>query len=134
MSDRGIKQGSFKFLGFTFYIGKARSGASIVKVKTAKQTFADKLGMVTDWCKKYRNTYRLAVLWKAFLIKVRGHINYYSVTYNFKSVSAFIYRAERIFFKWMNRRSQKKSFNWGKFKLYKQLKPLPKVKVIHRLY
>ncbi|MFQ5633626.1 MAG: group II intron reverse transcriptase/maturase, partial [bacterium] len=44
--------------------------------------------------------------------KLRGYYNYYGVIGNFASLKAFFYQAKRILKKWLNRRSQKKSYNW----------------------
>ncbi len=133
-SRKGIRQGSFNFLGFTFYVGKSRMGYPIVKLKTARKTFSTKLKMITLWCKINRNRYRLAALWKSFIIKMRGHLNYYGVSHNSEMVECFLTRSVRIFFKWINRRSQKRSFNWKKFTLYTRLRPLPVVSVVHPLF
>lgn len=131
---RGIDQGTFKFLGFTFYIGKSRKGKWIVKIKTNQKTFANKLKEITKWCKENRNRFRLAYLWKIFQSKIRGHINYYGVSHNGWKVGDFVTEATRIFFKWINRRSQKKSFSWEKFNLYVKNNPLPEVRIAHRLF
>lgn len=64
-----------------------------------------------------------------FRAKLRGHIQYYGGTH----VNKFLYEATKIGFKWLNRRSQRKSFNWEKFKMYIKLNPLPTVKIVHRL-
>lgn len=130
----GVKQGVINFLGFMLYIGKSRRGKVIIKLKTAKKTFSNKLKMMNEWCRINRNKYRLAALWKSFIAKMRGHINYYGISHNFKAISDFLHRSKRMFFKWINRRSQKKSFNWAKFSLYEKLKPLPKLRIVHRLF
>ena len=130
----GEKQDDLNYLGFTFYFGRSRKGKAIVKVKTNKKTFTKKLKEITGWCKANRNVYRLGELWKTFISKVRGHIQYYGVSHNCKMVNCFVREATRAFFKWVNRRSQRKSFNWEKFSLYMELRPLPVVKVIHRLF
>ncbi len=132
--EKGFEQETFKFLGFTFYIGKARSGKLVIKIKTAKKTFANKLKEITKWCKVNRNRYRLAYLWKIFQSKIRGHINYYGVSHNFESTEKFVYKAKMIFFKWINRRSHKRSFNWENFDNFLRVKPLPKVVIRHRLF
>lgn len=132
--EKGKKQGTFNFLGFTLFIGRSRKGRPIVKIKTAKKTFATKLKAISEWCKKNRNNYRLAELWKSFRAKMKGHINYYGISHNFERMAEFINQAKRIFFKWMNRRSQRKSFNWKKFSLYEMVKPLPKPAICHRLF
>ena len=39
-----------------------------------------------------------------------------------------------IAYKWLNRRSQRKSFNWEKFILFIERNPLPKTRIVHRLF
>jgi len=59
--------------------------------------------------------------------KLRGYYNYYEVIGNYDSLAEFFYHAKRNLFKWLNRRSQKKSYNWEAFaqmlKTYKLAKP-----------
>ncbi len=130
---RGIKQGSFEFLGFRFYLGKTLKGATIPKVKTSGKRFRSKLNNVTAWAKKVRNRIPLGEIWKTFCAKLRGHVQYYGVSFNFKLVAKFIYEAKKIIFKWLNRRSQRKSFDWNKFDLFVKKHPLPAAKIVHRL-
>ena len=132
--SKEIKQSSFDFLGFTFYIGRSRNGAAIPKLKSSGKRLRAKLSRVNQWARMVRNRYDLLQIWTWFCAKLRGHIQYYGMSHNFEMISTFIYRATRIFFKWINRRSQKKSFNWKKFNLYMELKPLPKARIVHRLF
>lgn len=130
----GIRQESFDFLGFTFYLGKSRRGYIIPKVKTSGKKFRAKLNNVTAWCKTVRNRMPLGKIWKTFQSKIRGHVQYYGVSHNTDKVDEFIDRATKILYKWLNRRSQKKSFNWGKFQKFIGKNPLPKARVIHSLF
>lgn len=61
---------------------------------------------------------KMKKLWFRFISKQRGYIKYFAVSLNTLMMSNFIYKPIHIFFKWMNRRSQKKSFNWNKFCLF----------------
>jgi RNA-directed DNA polymerase len=131
---QGVEQGTFDFLGFTFYWGKARSGRVIPKLKTKAKTMRAKLKKVKEWIKKIKNSKPLRQIWKTFIAKLRGHINYYGVSHNAESVSKFLDKAERIVFKWLNRRSQRKSFTGDQFAKYRNAHPLPTVKIIHRLF
>jgi len=45
-------------------------------------------------------------------IKVIGHLNYYAITDNLKRCSYYVYRVTRILFKWLNRKSQRKTYTW----------------------
>ena len=132
--EAGKKQGVFNFLGFTFYWGRTRKGKAIPKLETCGKRLRSKLKNVTVWIKQVRNKYRLGHLWKVFCSKIRGHIQYYAVSFNSSRVSTFVEKATEIFFKWINRRSQRKSFDWEKFILFRGKFPLPKVVVCHPLF
>jgi len=132
--DRGVKQGNFDFLGFTFYIARSRKGRVIVKLKTSSKRMRVKLRNVKYWIKKNRHTAKMKILWQKFCIKLQGHIRYYGVSFNSNTVSSYCLKAVRIFFKWINRRSQRKSITWAKFSLFIARFPLPKVKVCHPLF
>jgi RNA-directed DNA polymerase len=131
---KGIEQGTFDFLGFTFYWGRARSGRVIPKLKTKAKTMRAKLKKVKVWIKEIKNKMPLKVIWKTFIAKLRGHINYYGVSHNANNVSKFLNEAKRIVFKWLNRRSQRKSFTGEQFEKYPKTHPLPTVKIVHRLF
>lgn len=131
---QGEKQGSFDFLGFTFYLGRSRRGKILPKLKTSGKKFRFKLNNVTVWCKAVRNKFGLAKIWNRFQAKIRGHIQYYGVSHNTDKVDEFIDRATKILYKWLNRRSQKKSFDWVKFNKYIAINPLPKATVKHFLF
>lgn len=128
------KAAAFDFLGFTFYLGRSRQGRIIPKVKTIGKRMRLKLKKVKEWARAVRNKIQLNEIWKIFCLKLRGHINYYGVSHNFKRVQTFIWQAVRILFKWLNRRSQRKSFDWESFAKYIKVNPLPKVKIYHSLF
>lgn len=130
----GIKQEGFDFLGFTFYLGKSLRGAVIPKVKTCGKRYRSKLNKVKDWVKQIRNQEPLGNIWKTFCSKIRGHVQYYGVSFNIKAVKKFLREAEKIMFKWLNRRSQRKSFEWDKFRKFQKEHPLPEAKVRHKLF
>lgn len=133
-AGQGIPQGTFDFLGFTFYWGKARNGRIIPKVKTRGKTLSTKLAKVEKWARENRNKAPLKQLWKTFCAKLRGHIQYYGVSFNISRVQTFVWGATRVVFKWLNRRSDKKSFTWDKFKLYLERHPPPEAKICHALF
>lgn len=130
----GIEQGVFEFLGFMFYLGKSKRGLTIPKLKTKPKAMISKLKKVTEWIKQVRNRERFKEVWKTFKAKMRGHIQYYGVSFNSDEVNKFVRQSQRILFKWLNRRSQRKSFTWDKFKRFLEGNPAPKVRVIHKLF
>lgn len=131
---KGVKQGAFDFLGFTFYIGRSRRGLAIPKLKTRGKSFRDKLRNVNLWCKRCRDSARMPALWKVFCVKLQGHISYYGVSHNIHRVVDFIHKARRAFFRWMNRRSQRRSLNWEQFLLFEKRFPPPCAQVVVRLF
>lgn len=132
--QEGKKQGAFHFLGFTFYWGRSRKGVVIPKVKSHGKRVRSKLKNVNEWAKQVRNKYRLAYIWKLFCSKLEGHIRYFGVSFNYGGVKGFVLKAVSILFKWLNRRSQRKSFDWEKFNLFLKEHPLPIIKVYHSLF
>ena len=132
--QRGIPQGTFDFLGFTFYWGKTRNGKIIPKLKTSSKTIDNKLEKVKIWIKDIRSKARMKEIWGTFCAKIRGHVQYYGVSFNSKQIQKFTYEAIRIVYKWLNRRSQKKSFTWEKFEKFRERHPLPRAVICHPLY
>ena len=131
---QGDLQGTFDFLGFQFYLGCSRRGVIIPKVRTSGKRIRSKLKKVNQWAKEIRNKYRLKQIWGLFCVKLQGHVRYYGVSFNDHGVNLFLDKAKIIMFKWLNRRSQKRSFDWDKFNLFLQRNPLPKVRVYHKLF
>lgn len=129
-----IKQDVVDFLGFTFYWGRSQKGAIIPKVKTNGSRLRKKLKSVNVWAREVRNKAPLKEIWSTFCQKLEGHIRYYGVSFNVKMVENFLDKATRILFKWLNRRSQRKSFDWEKFKLFIKRYPLPKARICHVLF
>jgi RNA-directed DNA polymerase len=128
------RPGVFDFLGFTFYWGRSRNGAPTPKVKTNGKRMRAKLKSVNVWGRTIRSRYPLKHIWSVFCAKLRGHIQYYGVSFNTRAVQTFLMKATRILFKWLNRRSQRRSFNWEQFALFIKAHPLPRATVCHPLF
>ncbi len=124
----------FDFLGFTFYWGRSRRGRPIPKVKTSGKRLRAALKRVQLWAQAMRSRERLLTLWRTFCAKVRGHLRYYGVSFNQRALSAFVYYATRIMYKWLNRRSQRRSYNWEQFRRYIAAHPLPRPVICHPLF
>lgn len=132
-SPSEVKKAKFDFLGFSFYLSQSRKGKLIPKLRTIGKRFRNKLNDVAQWCRRNRHRGRLLGIWRTFVRKLQGHVNYYAVSYNGPNVKRFITAAVRIFFKWMNRRGQKRSFNWEQFQLFLKRFPPPKPNIRHNL-
>ena len=104
----------FEFLGFEFYWGKDRGGRPHLKRRTSRKKLKASLNRFAAWCRENRNL-RLMTLFRRLNAKLRGYFNYYGVVGNYASLNQFFWQAMRILFKWLNRRSQRRSFNWQGF-------------------
>jgi RNA-directed DNA polymerase len=71
---QGIKQETFDFLGFTFYLGKSRKGYYLVKLKTIAKRISLKLKKTNDWARSIRNKTSMKHIMKTEVAKLRGHI------------------------------------------------------------
>ena len=100
----------FDFLGFEFFWGKDRGGRPHLKRRTSRKKLRASLKRFTEWCKESRNL-RLGELFRRLNAKLRGYYNYYGVIGNYVSLMQFFQQAIQILFKWLNRRSQRRSYN-----------------------
>lgn len=100
---------SFSFLGFTFYRGRQGS-RNILKIKTQKERLHKAITEFYDWIKSSRNRMKLSALWSLAKAKIMGHANYYGYWMNGTKINHFYSEAWRALFKWLNRRSQKRSY------------------------
>ncbi|WP_414714938.1 group II intron maturase-specific domain-containing protein [Sporomusa sp.] len=95
--------------------------------KTSKKKYRASLLRCKDWIKDNRHMPTRDFM-KKLKIKLQGYCRYYGVTGNRPAVSNFVDEVKRLIFKWLNRRSQRKSFGWDKFNLFLKKYPLPQVK------
>ena len=102
-------RGSFNFLGFTFYRGK-QGKRKILKIKTQKEKLIKGINEFYDWIKSNRNRMKLSELWKIAKAKIIGHLNYYGYAMNNLKINHFYFKVKDALFKWLNRRSQKRSY------------------------
>lgn len=116
----------FNFLGFTFFWSKDyKSTRRMLRVKTAKTTLAKKIQEFESWIKENRGRKKLDELWRLSAAKLRGHYNYYGLSMNRPKLNHFYYAVTGSLFKWLNRRSQRRSFTWEKFGKRLSHFPLP---------
>ncbi len=106
---------SFSFLGFDFWWGMDRHRRPHVKRRTMRTRVRRGLRELTAWLRKERHS-GLRKVMQSLGRKLLGHWNYYGVHYNSESLWEFYRQAQRIVFKWLNRRSQRRSYSWDRFK------------------
>ena len=109
---RGEKPEEFTFLGFTHYCGKTRKGNFRVKRRTSRKKFAQSLREFTEWARKSRSVLRKGEMLRRAKVRIDGHLNYYAITDNLWKCSAYRHYATKILFKWLNRKSQRRTYTW----------------------
>lgn len=125
------KPDTFDFLGFTHYCSTNRNGKFRVKRKTSRKKFKQKVQEFKIWIKENRNL-PLKDIMATVRRKLIGHYNYYGITDNSYSISKYYYSVIHLLLKWLNRRSQRRSYQ-TKEEFTTMIKgfdlPIPKIKV-----
>ena len=109
------KSEAFTFLGFEYRWSMSRSGKPLVKMRISKKKFKLAISNLLSWIKKNRSNLGTKELFIKLRQKLQGHWNYYGVCGNFEMLWKYYHQALEMMFKWLNRRSQKKSCTWGRF-------------------
>jgi RNA-directed DNA polymerase len=122
---------SFTFLGIEFRWGISRMGRNIIKRRTDRKRQKRAIAEITEWCRENRH---LSIRKQKEIMKqkLQGHYNYYGIRGNYQSIAQFYMVAIRTWYKWLNRRSQRRSFVWKDF--YKMTKEyeIPRPRIVER--
>lgn len=120
------KENIFNFLGFTFFWNRNQGWRKIsLVIKTQGDRLAKKTKEYTEWIKLSRSRMKRSELWSLTAAKLRGHYEYYGYYCNRGKLMLFYRNVIGDLFKWLNRRSQKKSYTWPQFKHLLKSDPLP---------
>jgi group II intron reverse transcriptase/maturase len=108
--------GRFTFLGFDFFWRKTLRNPKHRKVtrNTNGKKFRASLAALKEWLRKARSKPLRDIL-ATLRRKLQGYWNYYCVIGNSEKTGTYAHHARCLVFKWLNRRSQRKSFNWTEF-------------------
>ena len=135
---RGLgKPETFDFLGFTFYCSEnGKKEFFRCKVKTSKKKFRSKVKTMKEWIRDNR-VMPVGELIKKINQKIRGHYQYYGVTDNTRGVKSYQNVVKWQLFKWLNRRSQSRSYTLDTFfngllKTFPLLEPTIKMSLFYR--
>lgn len=130
----GRRANTFDFLGFTHYCGLNRKGFFLLGRKTSGKRFRKACTAIYNWLRRIRNVMDIKDWWPSLAAKLRGHYNYYGVSGNSQMVANFGYVTIRAVNKWLNRRSQRKSFTWKQLNAYLAHYPLARPRIVHNFY
>ena len=108
------KNGTFEFLGFEFRWGWGRWGKPALKRRTSRKKYRASLASFHEWCRKHCRM-RKDRFFAALNAKLRGYYHYYGIRGNFDSIDDFFYQVTRMLYRQLNRRSQRRSYNWKGF-------------------
>jgi len=122
---RNSKQ-RFEFLGFEFYRGKGRQGFNVLQRRTSRKKYKAALANFKAWCKSHCHLPK-PVLFAKLNQKLRGYRQYYGIRGNYDSLHDYFHHIRAILYKWLNRRSQRRSYNLTGFRAllkdFKLIKP-----------
>jgi len=102
-------------LGFELYWGKDRMRKAWLHRRTAKKKFRRAVKDIGDWIKENRHK-PIAYFFKAINRKLRGHFQYFGLIGNSNWLWQYHKEVVGRIYKWLNRRSQRKSYSWATFK------------------
>lgn len=121
---------SFDFLGFEYRWATSQAGKPLMTMRTAKKKFKIALTAILSWIKKERCKMGTSDILSKLRQKLQGHWNYYGVSGNSEMLNRYYWKVSRIMFKWLNRRSQRRSCNWQVFSDMLNYFKIPKPRII----
>jgi len=128
---RKYENTSFEFLGFEFRWAVSRNGKDIIKRRTSRGKLRKSIKAFSLWCKD-NSSKRIRKIVEMLNSKYRGYFNYYGVIGNSEGINEFYGATLKILYKWLNRRSQRKSFNWNEFNVKMKWYGLIKPRVVEK--
>ena len=124
---------TFDFLGFTLYWGRSRDGRWMIRCKTRRASLRRAIQSVSDWCQRHRHL-SVKDQHAALSRRVQGHFNYFGVNGNLRSLQLIVLATERVWFKWLARRSQRGRLSWVRFRDILVQFPLPRPRITVQIW
>ena len=109
-----VSRETFDFLGFTHFNSKTRKGYYTVGHKISRKKKKQFKSNLKKWVKKNRDK-QFDEFMKKLNKKLTGSFNYYSLSGMIREVRNLWNHAQYVTFKWLNRRSQRRSFKLERF-------------------
>ena len=110
-----------------------KGGGWHVASKTRKTRLTRAIVRVYEFCRGQRHK-PIPMQHPALVSRIRGHLVYFGVNDNDRSLYALVYWATKAWHKWLNRRSQRSRLNWERFQDLLKDYPLPQPKVYVNLW
>jgi RNA-directed DNA polymerase len=127
------KSGMFTFLGFEFYWSGTRKWVPTVKRRTSKKKYREALAGMTQWLRKHRSQ-PLSWLRQKLSQKLAGYWNHYGVIGNSQALERYWKAVKKLCWRWLNRRSQRRSYRTQGFEAMWEAWDLPRPRVVEPPY
>jgi len=132
----GLSMPTFTFLGFLHVWGisvNRKTGKEFCRVKrrTCSERFKKKLSEIKSDIRKNRHKKDLIARVKRV---TQGYLNYFAINDNSKRISQFVHEVKRLLYKYLNRRSQRRSFNWVQFREILRKEKFPEARILRNLF
>ena len=88
---------------------------------------------VAEWCRRHRHD-EVKEQHAALTRRIAGHFNYFGVNGNLPALRYVTRACGAVWYKWLNRRSQRSRLNWTKFGALLRSFPLPKAQICVQLW
>lgn len=134
MKQDGKKPESFNFLGFTHYCGTSRTGKFSMRHKTSKENLRKKLKETKEWLKEASRSKARRIWWPILQAKLTGHYQYFGISGNYRSVFQYYAEVRKMVYRWLNRRSQRKSLTWENYERLIARLRMPMPRIYHNMY
>lgn len=119
---------TFDFLGFTLHWRRSHTGAWALGMKTRRARLRRAAQNVSEWCRRHRHL-PVPAQHAALCRRLNGHFNYFGVNGNLRSLARLVQATRRAWFKWLERRSQRRNITWERFNDLLRDHPLPEPSV-----
>jgi RNA-directed DNA polymerase len=127
----GPYNGRFDFLGFEFYWEPDRQNKPRVKRRTSAKKWQASVRRMQEWIKTHRHE-KLPKLMATLRAKLRGSWNYYGLIGNSRRMNQYYHVTRRTVFKWLNRRSQRRSLTWAAFNRLLERFHVPRPRIVEK--
>jgi RNA-directed DNA polymerase len=105
----------FTFLSFEFYWDDDKTGNARLFRRTSRDRLRSTKSKLSEYIKKDRHK-RTPILIDKLTQKLRGHYNYFGAVGNLNDLFSVYFHAVGKLYKWLNRRSGRKSMTWARLK------------------
>lgn len=128
--DQGGKgSATFDFLGFTLHWQRTLRGKWRLGCRTRRARLQRAIQAATEWCRRHRHL-PVKEQRTALARKLMGHYGYFGVNGNLAGLAKLHFAVQRVWQKWLNRRSQNAHMPWRRFNELLRAHPLPAPRIM----